>query len=401
MAGLVTGESIVNPDQKLQGAGIKVITGKAVSIDVNTKKVYLDDGTEIPYDKLIMGTGASPIIPPMEGHDLKGVLTLRSLSDAETIKHFLEDKKLKKLAFIGAGFITLEVAALLKAAKPDYYDIHVIELLSHPLPMMMDKDLAVLLQEYLVEKGMEMNMGAKVEKILGQDGTVTGVELSTGEIIAADMVFLNVGARANTELAKDIGLEIGRFGIRVNKFLETSNPDILAAGDCVEKEDFITKKPVPGQLRGPAVIQGRLAAKRLAGYKIEFPGVLNAWACKLFDKVLSGTGLTEEQALQADIETVSAVVDSRSKHGMIPGVKPWTIKLIFDKDSRKLIGGQIISDAVSPAKEIDAVSALILGGKTIEDLTTFMTAGNPDSSSEPSMEPITIAAEQALQKLRT
>ena len=123
-------------------------------------------------------------------------------------------------------------------------------------------------------------------------------------------------------------------------------------------------------------------------------------AVKLFDKTFAATGLTEVQAQDTEgIETVSAVVDSRSKHGMISGTKPWTIKLVFHKETQKLIGGQIISDSQAPAKEIDTVSALILGGKTIADLTTFICAGHPDCSSEPSLEPIAIAAEQCLQKL--
>jgi NADPH-dependent 2,4-dienoyl-CoA reductase/sulfur reductase-like enzyme len=265
---------------------------------------------------------------------------------------------------------------------------------------MLDAEMAVRVHELLVHKGFKLNMAEKVVRILGQNGKVAGVELAGGESVDADMVLLSVGARANLELAKDIGLEIGRFGIKVNEFLETSHPDILAAGDCIEKEHFITKKPVPGQTRGPAVIQGRLAAKRLAGYEIPFPGVLNSMAVKLFDKVIGATGLTEEQAQQEGFETVSATVDSRSKHGMIPGVYPWTLKLTFDRATHKLIGGQIVSDSESPVKEIDAINALILGEKTISDLTTFMCAGNPDCSSEPSLEPISICGEQALQKLR-
>ena len=215
----------------------------------------------------------------------------------------------------------------------------------------------------------------------------TGVELSSGEMLDADMVFV-------------IGLEIGNFGIKVNKFQETSNPDILAGGDCVEKTHFVTRKPEAGCLRGPAVVQGRIAAKRLAGYDIGFPGVLNAGGCQVFDLVISATGLTEEAATRAGFDTVCAAVDSRSKHGMIAGRKPWRIKLVFDKNTEKILGGQIVSHAVSPAREIDAVSAFILGGQTVSSLTTFTSACNPDISSEPSMEPITIAAEQALQKLR-
>jgi len=119
----------------------------------------------------------------------------------------------------------------------------------------------------------------------------------------------------------------------------------------------------------------------------------------MFDLVVTATGFTEEAAQKEGFDTVCAIVESRNKHGMIPGVKPWKIKLVFDKNTEKLIGGQIVSHSVAPAREINAVSALILGEKTISDLTTFMSACNPDISSEPSAEPITIAAEQALRKL--
>jgi NADPH-dependent 2,4-dienoyl-CoA reductase/sulfur reductase-like enzyme len=250
-------------------------------------------------------------------------------------------------------------------------------------------------------KGLNILTGEKVEKLTGQKGKVTGVILASGKKLNADMVFMNVGVRPNIELAKEIGLELGRFGIKVDKFQQTSDPNILAGGDCVEKINFITQKPTPGQLRGPAVMQGRIAAKRLAGYDIEFPGVVDAGGCKMFDMTIAATGLTEENAAREGIETVCAAVDSRSKHAMIPGVKPWKIKLVFDKKNSKLIGGQIVSHDIAPAREIDAVTALILGGKTIGDLTTFTSACNPDISSEPSAEPMTLAAEQALQKLRS
>lgn len=194
---------------------------------------------------------------------------------------------------------------------------------------------------------------------------------------------------------------MGALGIKVNPYQETFDPDILAGGDCVENINFITGKPEGGRLRGPAVMQGRLAAKRMAGYyDIQFPGVPNAGGCQLFDLVVSATGLTESDAQRHGFETVSAVVDSHSKHAMIPGMLPWKLKLVFDKKSRRLIGGQIVSHTIGPSREIDAVSAFILGRKTIGELTTFTSACNPDISSEPSAEPVTIAAEQALQKLK-
>jgi len=197
-----------------------------------------------------------------------------------------------------------------------------------------------------------------------------------------------------------ISEEMEAFGIKVNEFQETSNPDILAAGDCVEKKNFITQKPDPGRLRGPAVIQGRLAAKRLAGYDIKFPGVLNTGGCEMFDLTVSATGLTEEAAAKEGFVTICTIADSRNKHGMIPGTMPWQIKLVFDKKTEKIIGAQIVSHSIPPSRKIDAISAFILGGKTISDLTTFMSACNPDISSEASLEPISVAAGVGLQKIK-
>ena len=384
----------------LQGMGIQVVHDAVTKVDAEKKTVLTAEGKTFKYDKLYLATGSSSFIPPIEGNDLEGVMTLRGLPDAEKIKASISGRNKKNIIFIGAGFISMEIASLLAETGPDSFNISIIELMDRPLPLMLDKDMADSVQVYLEEKGLKIQTGEKVEKLIGQNGKVIGVQLASGKTLDADIVFMNVGVRPNIQLAKDIGLEMGQFGIKVNTFQETSDPHILAGGDCVEKINFITKKPTPGQLRGPAVVQGRLAAKRLAGYAIEFPGVLDAGGCKMFDMTITATGLTESNAAREGFATVCAVVDSRSKHGMIPGMKPWKLKLVFDKKNEKLIGGQIVSHAIAPAREIDAVTAFILGGKTISELTTFTSACNPDISSEPSAEPITIAAEQALQKLK-
>jgi NADH oxidase (H2O2-forming) len=400
VAGLVANEKIVVPDKMLQGMGVNVVQQEVMKVDSENKAVYTADGDEFNYDKLYLATGSSSFVPPIEGKDLDGVLTLRGLPDADRIKEYIAKKDINNVVFIGAGFISMEIASLLADSDSNNFNISVVELMDRPLPLMLDKDMADSVQLYLEEKGLNILTGKKVEKILGEDGRVVGVQLASDAILKADVVFMNVGVRPNIELAKEIGLEIGRFGVKVNEYQETSDPDILAGGDCVEKFNFITKNPTPGQLRGPAVVQGRLAAKRLAGFDIKFPGVLDAGGCKIFEMTITATGFTEEKAAAEGIETVSAIVDSRSKHGMIPGTKPWKIKLVFEKKTQKVIGGQIVSHAVAPAREIDAVTAFILGEKTIQELTTFTSACNPDISSEPSAEPITIAAELALQKLK-
>jgi len=378
---------------------IEMVVDRADDIDVENKKVITAGGKKIPYNKLIMAMGSKPVIPPIEGGDLEGVFTMRSLSDAERIRDYIDKARPVKLLFVGAGFISLEVAALLKEVKSRDYQIDVIEMMDQPLPLMLDRELGDKIKDYFTDHGINMRMGRKVEKILGKNGRVSGAQLASGENLDADLVFMNVGSRPDLRLAQKMGLELGQFGIKVNPFMETSDPDIFAGGDCIDNIHFITQKPAPIQLRGPAVIQGRLIAKRLAGYEIPFPGLLGNCAVKLFDKYIAATGLTETQAREENFDPVCATVESVSKHSMIPGVKRWTLKLVFDRNSQKLIGGQIISDSDSPVKEIDTVNALIFGEKTVSDLTTLMCAGNPDCSSEPSKEPITIAAEQVLQQI--
>lgn len=358
---------MVVPDQNLKNQGIEVVVGDVVRIVADQRQVVLADGSTVSYDKLFLATGASPVVPPIEGRDLDGVLTLRGLPCACKIKEAFATRKPERI--VGAGFITLEVASLLLAANPENLDVTIVELTDRPLPLMLDGDMAAMVRSLLEERGLKMLTGERVERIVGQDGTVTGVVLASGRQLPADLVLMNIGTRPNVELAQDAGLAMSRFGIKVNCYQETSDPHILAGGDCVEKFHLITGKPVPGQLRGPAVIQGRLEAKRLAGYAIAFPGVLNAGDCQCFDCVATSTGLTEEEAAKVGFDTVSATVDSRSEHGMIPGVQTWRLKLVFNRNNHKLIGGQIVAQAVVSAKAIDTVSALIWGGKTIEDIT--------------------------------
>jgi len=250
VSGLVTPESVVNPDTKFIESGINVIVGEVTKVDPKQKSVYLSDGRELAYDKLVMATGASPVTPPIEGRDFAGVFTLRSLSDAEKMRAFMEEKKPRKMVFVGAGFITLELAASILGASPGSYDITIVELLDRPLPMMLDPEFSERVRNYLVEKGMKMQMGRKVEKIFGKNGAVCGVLLDNGEQLDADMVLLNVGVRANLELARQIGLVSGNFPIRH-----------LRPGRLRRKKAFYHRKACarrssrPGHHRGPAYRQ--------------------------------------------------------------------------------------------------------------------------------------------------
>lgn len=398
MAGLATRDSIIVPDKVLENAGVQVIIDRAVGIDSGKKTVTLQGGDTISYDKLALANGADPVLPPFEGKDLAGVFTLRSSPDAEAMIRFMKDHEVKSLAVVGAGFIGLEVGTLLKTTHPEL-NVTVVELLQRPLAAMLDDEMAARVTPYLEEQGITMRLGVGVAKIVGAGGSVTGIELDSSEEIKADMVLVSVGARTNFELARSAGLELGEYGIKINEYMETSDPDILAAGDNVENTCLVSGRKIPGQLRGTAVSQGRLVAKRLAGAAIPFPGVLYGSCVKLFDLCAASVGLSEEVAARLDIQTAAFTVDSRSKHGMIKDMKPWTLKVIFDSKTRKVIGSQIVSMAEAPVKEIDTMNMAIRMGAVPEDLITINCAGHPDLSSEPSMEPISIVGIQASGKI--
>jgi len=398
VAGLAAKDSIVVPDKMLEGAGIKIIIDRAVGVDSRNKTVTLQNGGVISYDKLLLANGAEPVIPPLEGKDLKGVFTLRSTPDAEAMIRFMQEHKVQNLAVVGAGFIGLEVGTLLKSTNQEL-NVTIVEMLNRPVAVMLDDDMASKVTTYLEEQGMVLRLGTGVVKIVGEAGLVSGIELDSGDIVKADMVLVSVGARTNFDLAKQAGIEMGTYGIKVNEFMETSDPDILAAGDNVENTCLVTGRKLSGQLRGTAVSQGRLAAKRLAGAAIPFPGVLYASCVKLFDICAASVGLSEEAAQNLDIKTAAFTVDSRSKHGMIKGMKPWTLKVIFNSQTRKVIGSQIVSMAEAPMKEIDTMNMAIKMGAVPEDLFTINCAGHPDLSSEPSLEPISIVGVQASGKI--
>lgn len=398
VAGLATSESLVVPDAMLKDAGITVIRDRVTAIDSQKKNVTLAGGQVLSFDKLLLANGADPVLPPLPGRDLRGVFTLRSTPDAEAMLKFMQERKPGSLTVIGAGFIGLEVGSLLKQVQPDL-QVSVVEFLHHPLPVMLDADMAAKVAAYLTEQGMDLRTGVRVTGISGKDGYVSGVELDTGEATAADMVIMSVGAKSNFDLARQAGLAIGEFGIKVNEYMETSHPDIFAAGDNVENKCLVTGRSMPGQLRGTAVCQGRLVAKRLKGAAIPFPGVLNNSCVKLFDLSAASVGLTEENAKKQGIRTACFTVDSRSKHGMIKGMKPWTLKVVFNTENRKVIGSQIVSMSEAMAKEIDVMNMAIKMGAVPEDLLTINCAGHPDLSSEPSLEPISIAGLQASGKI--
>jgi len=369
--------------------GINLVNVRAERIDREQKAVTTADSKNYSYDKLVLATGAKSIVPPISGTNLPGVFTLRTSGSAINILHWLNTKRVKSAVLVGGGAISIEIAYL---AAQHGIKITLVEMLEHILPNALDPDMSESVESYMKEQGIDLHLSEHV-KVINGDNQVRSVLLASGEEINAEMVVICAGAEPRSELALDAGLEMGELGLKVNSYLQTSDPDIYSAGDLIQYPSYITGKPIRGQLRPNAVIGGRIVAKNILGYSVEFPPLINSFATKFFDKSIAGTGITESEAKKEGINVVSAVQSSSSKHSMMRDRKPYTVKLIFDKKDKRIIGGQIVSDSECPVKHIDTLAVAIRAGWNALELATLRCAGQPELSPDPGMEPIAIAAD--------
>lgn len=393
--GNVMVDSSYKDDNIFTEKAIKLVNSAATEIDRNNKVIKTADRKNYSYDKLVLATGANPFIPPIPGVDLGGVFTLRTSGDAINILSWINSNRVKNVVLLGAGAIGIEEAYLLSRQG---VKVTVVELLDHVMPNVLDSDMAGQLQNYMKQKGIILELGQKLTEIGGKE-KAENIQLESGKKINADMVIVSAGARCNVGLAKGAGLKLGKFGLKVNQYLETSDSNIYAGGDLIEYINHITKKESLGQLRPNAVIAGRVIAKNILGFGLKYPPLINSFCTKFFNKSIAGVGITESEAKKEGIEVVTAQQSSISKHSMMQDKKPYLLKLIFEKKSKKVIGGQIVSDSESPIKSIDVIGLAIRQNLTVEDLTTLRCAGQPELSADPGKEPIALAAEEAFRKL--
>lgn len=366
---------------------VNTIDSKAKTVEIqekNGKKATLS------YDSLILTTGAYPFIPPIKGREKQGVFVVRTIEDGEKINKALENAK--SAVIIGAGLIGLETAV---ACLERGLNTTVVEFLPYVLPVLLDKGMADRVQSMLEEKGLKIIVGKGAEEILGT-GNVTGV-LVAGEKIPADLVVVATGVRANTELAKNAGVELGeKRGIKTNMRMETNIKDIYAAGDCAETVNIITCRPTLSQLGTTAVKQAKVAGTNAAGGYTTFLGAMGSWITRLFDTEIGGTGLTEFMAGRAGIETVSGTISSKTRADYFPGALPIRIKLIAEKETARIIGAQIIGGE-EVTQRINALSFVIQNQMTVKDLTKAETCYAPPVCE--TWEPMVLAAEMVLRKL--
>jgi len=357
-----------------------LIETKAEKIDRNRKVVHIvkKDGStdEIPYDYLVISTGARPIRLNLPNADAEGVVTLFDPDDAETILNLWEEEALEKAIIIGGGLIGLEMAEALSRLN---VEVTIVEIMDYILPALLDREMAMLVQSYLVEKGIKVLTGSRVTEIIAKDGKAAGVKVD-GKEIEAQLVLMAVGVKPNVELAKDAGLTIGETGaIKVNERLQTSDPNIYAGGDCVENIHLITGKPIYMPLGTIANKHGRVIGDNITGGNSTFPGVLGTTIFKVFDLNVARTGLSEKQAKELGYEVITALVPGPDRSHYYPGQKPIRIKLIADAKSGKILGAQIVGLGIVD-KRIDVVATAIQMNATIYDLANLDLAYAPPYS---------------------
>lgn len=375
-------ELIVNSPEKFSAlTGAAVHTGQAaIGVDASSKTVTfrnMSDGTEYTdsYDKLIIATGAVPVIPDIKGTDLKGVFTVRTPDDAIAIREYIEKNNCRKAVVAGAGFIGMEMAENLMAQK---LSVTVMDMTAQILPDVLDPEMAGYAARELRKSGLKIMTGTAVSAIKG-DSAVSSVVTTAGEI-PADMVILSTGIRPATEFLENTGIEMFKGTIVVDEYQKTNIEDIYAVGDCAVVKNRITGEKQWSAMGSTANITARCLARTLTGKSSAYGGCLGTGVVKLSENLSAGrTGLSEKQAINAGFDVVTAVCVTDDKAHYYPDSSTFVTKLIADKKTEKLLGLQVIGSG-SVDKMTDIAVVGISAGLKISDFDTLDMAYAPPFS---------------------
>lgn len=359
---------------------VEVKTGiEALSIDRDKKivnAINLNNNEEVKfnYDKLVIATGADPVKPPIEGIDLEGVYYMRTPNDAIAVREVVENDNIKRAVVVGGGFIGLEVAENLHEMG---VKTTLVEAMDHIMPGF-DDEVCSYVEDELMENGIMVLTGERLISIEG-DNKVKKVRTDK-RAMKADMIVMAVGIRANTKIASDCGLELEtNKTIKVNEYMQTNDEDIYAVGDCVTVKNILSGKPTWSPMGSSANKEGRCVAKTISGEKTPFNGVLGTGIVKLLNLNAARTGLTEKDAKDSGYEVESVIVPIDDKAHYYPDSKMIIIKLIADKNSKRVLGAQIFGEG-NVDKQIDIVATAITFNTTISDLQNLDLAYAPPFS---------------------
>lgn len=351
--------------------GIKaLVETEVVAIDRKGKQVVCRDlktGSELilAYDKLVISTGAKPNMPPIPGIDLDGITTLLTMADTDYLRRICDEKKVKQVVVIGGGLIGVETCEALRLSG---IKVTVVEALDQVLTFL-DWDLAKLVENHMNAKGAQVLTSKGVKEFIGKDGKLAGVRLADDTIIDCELAVMAIGVRPNSGLAIAAGLETGKFGgIVVNPYMQTSDPDIYAAGDCVEISSRVSGEPTFAPMGDLANLEGRVAGENaINGNSVTFPGTFHTGICKVFDFAAGSTGLSLKAAERMGLTGYETVVNASPDKPGFMGAKLLVSKMLVSTKDQRLLGYQCVGPG-DVSKQIATAAMAILGKLTVEDL---------------------------------
>ena len=351
---------------------------------VSVKNLETGEAFEESYDKLILSPGAKPAQPRLPGVGMDQLFTLRTVEDTFRIKEYITKNHPKSVVLAGGGFIGLELAENLRELGME------VTIVQRPRQLMtpFDPDMASMIHSEMRKHGIKLVLGYTVEGFMKKDHGVE-VLLKDNPSLRADMVILAIGVTPDTVLAKEAGLELGIKGsIVVNDRMETSVPDIYAAGDAVQVKHYVTGEDTLISLAGPANKQGRIIADHICGDDSRYPGSQGSSVIKVFDMTAATTGINETNARRAGLQVDTVILSPMSHAGYYPGGKVMTMKVVFEKATCRLLGAQIIGyEGVD--KRIDVLATAIHAGMKATQLKDLDLAYAPPYSS--AKDPVSMA----------
>lgn len=354
-----------------------------------------DKDRVVSYDRLIIATGARSLIPDIKGRHLDGIVTLRSIAELDRLRSVLDRLRPKTAVIAGSGYIGLEMAESLSELGIQVTLIG----RNRQIFSRLDEEMSRPIHDYLRAKNVRVIAGEGIAQFAAKSGRVGGIITSAGTCVPAELVVLALGIRPNVELAQQAGIGLGSSGaIAVDERLETNVEGVFAAGDCAESRHRLTGLPVWEPLGDIANLHGRVAGENAAGGNARFPGVLGTAICKTFDLNIGLTGLSEKAARTAGFDPVSIVINARDKARYYPGARGFSLKLVAEMGSGRLLGAQAVGEGAVD-KTIDIAATALLGKLSCSELENADLAYAPPFS--PVLSPIIVAAQGLAKRYRT
>ena len=371
---------------------------EGISFDSRSKTVEVKDlendrMVELEYDKLIIATGARPVMPSITGSHLKNIFVLRTLDQGIRLKEHIENTHPKNALIIGGGYIGME---MVEALVKKNINVTLVEMRDR-LMNNVDREISDQIENYLKDKGCNIIISEKVIAFVG-DEKVQAVRFQRNKEMDVDLVLIASGIQPNVEMAVSGGVELGKSGaIAVSSKMQTNKMHVFAAGDCAEAKNIVTGKNDYVPLGTTANKQGRVAGDNASGKVSHFKGIVATAAVKIFDLEVARTGITEQQATDLRIPFKKVIIKDKTRASYYPGSEPITVLLIFNVTNGKLLGAQILGFQ-GAAKRIDILATALHNSMTVQEIAELDLSYAPPFA--PVWDPILIAANQAVKKIR-